>query len=271
MKALLVDTPVEDWSGLLPISLLWLAIGIAVTIVFSCIKYCAGAYIVRETANAADNKPAMPRWLWQLLVTAGVLFAVIIVGLAAGIYMTKPILDALVCYKQGQAEYKKKKYDQAIADFTMALQHYPNLVGAYEYRAWCYIATQENDKAVADSNEALRIQPNLATAHTSRGYAYYAQGNFDKAIVDLTQAIELGPKVASRWASRAYAHGHKAEFDKSIADFTEAIRLEPEHWQYYADRGNSYFYKGDFINAFADFDRAKRMERESEGAEDENE
>jgi len=268
IKALLLDTWVDDFDRrLVPISLIWLAIWIAVATVFSCLAYRTGGYVVRDT----HNKPTMPQWRRRLWMSAGVVVAAIIVGLTAGIYVAKPMLDAMACYMAGEAEYKRKEYDQAIGDFTKAIQHYPKYLGAYDYRAWCYIARAEYDKALADSNEALRLQPRDATAHANRGYVYNAQGDFDRAIVELTQAIELRPTVATSWANRAYAHGHKTEHDKAIADFTEAIRLKPGISQYYADRGNAYFYKGDFVKAFADFDKAQRLERKSEEAEDEKE
>jgi Flp pilus assembly protein TadD len=267
-RALVMDTPTRDFVRVVSTtSLICGAIAIAVVMVFSCLRYHTGGYVVRGT----DKKPAMPQWRRRLWVIAGVVVAAIIVGLATGIYMMKPVLDATACYKQGEAEYKKKKYDQAIADFTKAIQHYPKFGGAYNYRALCYIERAEYDKALPDLNEALRIEPKHASAHTNRGYVYYAQGDFDKAIVEFTEAIELSPKVASRWASRAYAHGQKAEHDKAIADFTEAIRLKPEISQYYADRGNAYFYKGDFAKALGDFDRAQRLERENGETEDEEE
>ncbi len=268
IKALLMDKPIDDVRRLvLPISLIWGAIAFAVATVLNYVAYRSGSYVVRET----DNKPAMPRWRRWLWMAAGIVVASIVVILAIGTYLAKPIINAIACYNMGAAEYKNADYDRAVGDFSKAIQLYPMFAGAYNYRALCQIRRAEYDKALADLNAVLRIEPNHASAHTNRGYVYYAQGDSDKAIADLSQAIELGPQVAFRWAYRAHAYEQKGEHDKAVTDFTEAIRLKPETWQYYADRGNAYFYKGDFTKAFVDFDKAQRMERKSEEAEDEKE
>jgi Flp pilus assembly protein TadD len=279
MFAIPPELPFPDFvTVVLTTSLIWLAIGVAVTTPFKYIAYRAGGYVSRGAVNAPDNKPAMPparwrapraRWGRRLWITAGLIVTAVIAGLVIGLYKSRPMLEAMACYKQGEAQYKRNQYDRAVASFTKAIEYYPKFAGAYEYRAYCYMARDEYAKALADLNDTLRIQPKNALALTNRAYVYDSQGDFDNAIIDLTQAIELNPKIASRWASRAYAHSHKAEFDKAIADFTEAIRLKPEIWQYYADRGNSYFYKVAFVKAFADFDKAQKMQRKSEQAEEE--
>jgi tetratricopeptide (TPR) repeat protein len=274
MNAIPLDLPFVDFlRNQLTTALIWAAIGVAVATPFNCVAYCAGGYVIRETTSAAGSKPATPRARLRrrLWITAGVIVAATIVGLAIGIYRIKQMEEAIAYCDQGVEEYKKKEYDQAIDKFTKAMQLRPGFVRAYDYRAWCYLDKAEYDKVLADADEALKIQPKDAAAYTNRGYAYYGQGDFDKAIVELTQAIDISPKVASRWASRAEAHGQQGEHDKAITDFTEAIRLKPETWRYYADRGNAYFYKGDFAKAFADFDKARRLERESEKAEEEKE
>jgi len=69
----------------------------------------------------------------------------------------QPVLDAGFYFNRGLAHEKKGQYDEAISDFT----------------------------------KAIEIKPNYARAYRMRGEAYFNKGQYDKAIPDLKKAIGL--------------------------------------------------------------------------------
>jgi tetratricopeptide (TPR) repeat protein len=66
----------------------------------------------------------------------------------------------------------------------------------YNIRGIAYGKKGEYDNAIADYTRAIEIDPNDAWAYCNRGGAYDEKGDYDKAIADYTQAIEIDPKDA---------------------------------------------------------------------------
>jgi tetratricopeptide (TPR) repeat protein len=66
-------------------------------------------------------------------------------------------------YIRGRAWLEKQNYDQAIADFTQAIQQEAGYYLSYFYRAQAYAHKDDRDKAIADYQQALKLKPDKAT------------------------------------------------------------------------------------------------------------
>jgi tetratricopeptide (TPR) repeat protein len=93
---------------------------------------------------------------------------------------------------RGNVYYNKSDYDEAISDFTKAIQLGNYL--AYFNRGNAYYLTKRYNEAINDYNEAIKINPNNSTAYNNRGAAYKAKGNFIKSKIDFVKARSLGEK-----------------------------------------------------------------------------
>ena len=60
-------------------------------------------------------------------------------------------------YNRGLAYYNKGNYDQAIADYTKAIQIYPNYADAYENRDWTYLYLNKGDTAFEQATAFLEL------------------------------------------------------------------------------------------------------------------
>lgn len=49
------------------------------------------------------------------------------------------------------------------------------------------------DDAIVDYSQALNLYPNLAVAHYNRGTVHYRLGDLDPALQDLKRAVHLDP------------------------------------------------------------------------------
>jgi len=100
----------------------------------------------------------MKRTFWLLIV--------IVLLLAAGCAtMQTDLNDAPAYYNRGFAYGKKGQYEQAISDFT----------------------------------KALEIKPRSAGAYINRGVSYFDKGQYDKAWEDVYKAQDLGHKIHPRF------------------------------------------------------------------------
>ena len=85
----------------------------------------------------------MKRTFWLLIV--------IVLLLAAGCAtMQTELNDAAAYFNRGKAYYDKGQYDQAISDFTKALEIDPRFAVAYHFRAMVYAKKGQYDKAWED-------------------------------------------------------------------------------------------------------------------------
>jgi tetratricopeptide (TPR) repeat protein len=95
--------------------------------------------------------------------------------------------------KQGVANVKLKKYNQAIEDFSQAIKLDPNNAEYYYKRGVTYGNLNQHQKAIEDFNEAIRLNPKYAEAYSNRGFVYMVKlDDKKKACSDWKRACELG-------------------------------------------------------------------------------
>jgi len=133
--------------------------------------------------------------------------------------------DAKTYFDRGLANAEKGLYDQAIKDFTEALQRDPKFAAAYANRGVAYGKKKLSDKAIADLTQALKLDPNDATTYSNRGNAFADKGNHDQAIADYSKAIELKPTYGTPYRNRATSYYHKKQYDKAWNDVRHAEAL----------------------------------------------
>jgi tetratricopeptide (TPR) repeat protein len=116
------------------------------------------------------------------------------------------------------------------------------------------------DDAIREYTKAIEVNPRLALAYNNRGVAYKDKGDLDAAMRDFNQAISVDPKLTDAYANRGALLISRGEIDAAIQDCTKAIELDPAFALGYRNRGAAYFKKGDFDAAMRDRARALELE-----------
>jgi tetratricopeptide (TPR) repeat protein len=87
------------------------------------------------------------------------------------------------------------------------------------------------DQAIADFTKALELNPRAECAY-NRGYAYSLKGQWDQAIADYTKALELNPRAAAAYRNRAKSFYYKKEYGRAWEDVQKAqslgIKIDPK-------------------------------------------
>jgi len=130
--------------------------------------------------------------------------------------------DAIYFYKQG---LESSLANQRIGYFTKALELNPNLVEAYEKRAFHYYYQRRYDKAIQDYTKVIELKPDGSEAYRMRGSAHLKKEELQLAIDNLNRAIELDPRAASAYGFRAEAYRLSGMATEAVRDSTEAIGL----------------------------------------------
>ena len=100
-------------------------------------------------------------------------------------------------FKLGNYMYDLGKCDEAIADYTKAIELDPTISQIYNNRGFTYLMKEDYKNALGDFNKAIEIRPNYVHALMNRGdiYNYYYSIDRQKAIADYEKVIAQGPWV----------------------------------------------------------------------------
>lgn len=153
---------------------------------------------------------------------------------------------------RGAAEFQKKRYDDAVKDFTTAIEIDPSQADPYERRGQAYEQKKEIDKALADYDRALDRDPNRGLPHLQRGTILYDRDEFDKALVDFQEVVRIWPNYAYGFLMRGRCFLKRDDLDHALANFDATIAIQPWNVQAHEERAKTYRRLGNSERAFFD-------------------
>ena len=155
----------------------------------------------------------------------------------------------------GKKYYNYGDYESAIQQLSLVIKEDKNYAEAYVYRGLSYsIGFKKYVEAIADFSRAIEINPKYRGAYNARGVAYYDQKNYAQAISDCSKAIELNPEYTKSYGMRGLAYYAQKNYAQAISDYSKAIELEPTEPRYYNNRGQAYLNLGQCQKAIEDWD-----------------
>jgi tetratricopeptide (TPR) repeat protein len=109
--------------------------------------------------------------------------------------ITATQISAQDYFEQGDSDYYQNNCDEAIADYTRAIELNPNLAEAYNNRAYVYMVKREYAAALPDLDRAIQLRPTYVNALMNRGdmYNYYYSINYERAIAEYDQVLKIDP------------------------------------------------------------------------------
>jgi tetratricopeptide (TPR) repeat protein len=96
---------------------------------------------------------------------------------------------------------------------------------AYHARGNAKHALKRYDEAIADYGLALALRPGAATLYYDRGNALKEKGDAVGAIADFDQALALNPNLGLAYFGRAEALANRGERDRAVRDYEKVIAL----------------------------------------------
>jgi tetratricopeptide (TPR) repeat protein len=113
---------------------------------------------------------------------------------------------ALAWFERGSAYLQAGDYEDAVKDFTNAIDNDPNFADAYYSRGRALGRIGKHEQAIADFTKTIALNPGNANVFADRGVAYGSLGQHESAIKDFTQAITLNPNFAGAYYNRAIGY-----------------------------------------------------------------
>lgn len=168
--------------------------------------------------------------------------------------------DAALYCDRGWAHADVGELEEAVADFTSALDSDPEFMLAFHGRGVACRELGRFQQSIGDLQEAIRLWPEFAEAYCELGLTRCAAGDCDGAVEDFSRAIGLIPDYAEAFHGRGLAYYQLQRYEEALADFTEAIRLDEDYGDAYYDRGVIYDDLGRYDEAIANFTEAIRAD-----------
>lgn len=114
--------------------------------------------------------------------------------------------DEELAYYLGKIYQKGARFDDAIVEYTNAL-NYSADDSSFRYyyffsRATSYVKKRKNNEAIADFTEALELNPESTAAYLNRGFCYYNIKEKGKSCQDWQKAKKLGNSQVSQYISQ---------------------------------------------------------------------
>jgi len=172
-----------------------------------------------------------------------------------------PAHQAAAYLARGDAQADQNHYEQALADYTIAISHDPTSARAYNNRALVYQALMQYQAALVDLTAALQIDPTYVRAYKNR-VALLEQSNGDQSqlAVDYGHLAELEPTNAAEYRYRqgSALHGLR-DFAGARAAYDAALAANPQQIDALYERALLSYAEGQHSEALADLDRAIKL------------
>jgi tetratricopeptide (TPR) repeat protein len=117
------------------------------------------------------------------------------------------------------AQFKLKRYDEAIEDFSFLIQKESGDFRAYLQRGWSFFYKGNHRAAVADFDSTLKLSPQEKGVRRYRAVSHYELGNYEKAVEDINEEIRINPApLAEVYKTRANAYRKLGKTELAEAD-----------------------------------------------------
>lgn len=161
--------------------------------------------------------------------------------------------DRALCYYHGE-----KNYQMALNDLNKSIELNDKDEHAFELRGRVYIHYEKYDDAIADFTRAIEISPNYFDVYVNRALAYIKGFELYKlAIEDYNHALKLSPDNGMIYMNRGSAYGEGLkDFDNSLKDFKKALEINPNDGESHLGLGLTYLQIGKYKEACLSWKRA---------------
>jgi tetratricopeptide (TPR) repeat protein len=129
---------------------------------------------------------------------------------------------------RGQLRKNRHEYEDALEDFTQAIDANPAYAPAYYKRASVHSRLGEPALAIMDYSHAIQLDPSDPNSYNKRGIARYQINDLLGAVADFSAVIDLSPDYTEAYYNRGCSRSdfRNPELDLSGAfwDLSETIR-----------------------------------------------
>lgn len=154
---------------------------------------------------------------------------------------------------------KSKSPAEALKAYTRVVEAFPDNPVTYNNRGMFLQSQGKVEQAIADFTKAIQIDDRFIPAYINRGFAYLESGDSGRAEAAFSEAINLDPSQAGALSLRATARLNQNKADQALADYKKVVQMAAHNPMSHADLGFAQFFLGDFAHALESFRAALKL------------
>jgi serine/threonine-protein kinase len=164
--------------------------------------------------------------------------------------------NGLIFLARGYLNQRTNKVDEAIADYTRAIELAPTLSRAYYLRSQLLSYPKKDlTGARRDLDRTIELEPDFIGARMDRAWTLYYESKLEAALLDLDHVLSLDPKHSKALYLRAQVYEGQNRAADARRDFDAAAAAAPDDKDIFRERGAFFVRQGDYASALADADR----------------
>jgi tetratricopeptide (TPR) repeat protein len=183
------------------------------------------------------------------------IITVLVILLSIYLNVSYPQLKGITSYDNAYRNYVSGNFEEAIRNYNEYIKAYANDDKAIYERGMCYESLRKFNDALKDYTLALQMKPFYAAYNISRGYAYVKMGIPANAYDDFTKAIQNDPTNPDGYFGRVNADLDLNKFDFALTDLNMAINLNQKNPLFYYVRAMIYTGLNDTAKFYDDIER----------------
>jgi Flp pilus assembly protein TadD len=132
-------------------------------------------------------------------------------------------------YNLGAMLQARGELDEAIKEYSRALELHPNDATANNSLGGALLAAGRSGEAIERFHLALKIRPDYFDAHYNLGNALIASNDFPGAIEQFRAAVRLRPDDADAEANLGGALAETGQYAEAKTHLERALQIDPKH------------------------------------------
>lgn len=168
-------------------------------------------------------------------------------------------MNQAALFGSGKAKYNLGDYDEATKDFGRAINLGGNneiKKEVYLWNAWAFYHLKRFSEAIAEISNAIELNPKWATLYYRRALIYNELMDLDNAMADSNKAIELDSKFDGAYGVRALTKNNLKDYSGAIVDCNIALKINPDYGDAYSYRGLAKINMGEKESGCLDLNKA---------------
>ena len=162
-------------------------------------------------------------------------------------------------FYQGLMLQNLKRWQEALKVYSQLITLKPDFAKTYVNRGVVQHELKQYALAVQDFNKAIALNDTIAEAYANRALSYQALGQPDLAMADYEQSLARNPQDTLTWVNKGLLLHAKKAFTSAIDCYTQAITIQPSYADAYANRAVSYQSLIRYDEALHDFNQALHL------------
>jgi tetratricopeptide (TPR) repeat protein len=130
--------------------------------------------------------------------------------------------------KQITEGFEKRNFNDVIKASELSLERNSKNISAFNNIGYALLQQKKYQEAIDQFTKAIDVDPYWDYPYNNRGYCQLQLNNIENAFLDLHHSFEMNPDNSFSWRNLGAYYLRIGEFDKALHHFEEAEKIDPK-------------------------------------------